>query len=110
MFYRHTLEKCLLPSYGKVCGKSAEMFYVGLLDKIKEILADTYKSYGSDLDTIAKCSQKAGEKATSLIRSGSSGNWLFRYIGRQLKMFTTLGMFMFKVCWLIHAPSHLCCR
>ncbi|KAK2143888.1 hypothetical protein LSH36_804g00030 [Paralvinella palmiformis] len=84
----HLLEKCIIPAYGKVCGETAQSFYVSLLNKVKNNLASVYKAYGADIEMIARCNKTTGEAVMSVLRNGSNDEEILNYAQRQRDIFS----------------------
>ena len=105
MYLRHLLEKCIIPAYGKVCGETAQSFYVSLLNKVKNNLASVYKAYGADIEMIARCNKTTGEAVMSVLRNRSNDEEILYYAQRQRDIFSVSGT---CECACMHACMRMC--
>ncbi|KAK2158250.1 hypothetical protein LSH36_174g06056 [Paralvinella palmiformis] len=87
----HTLEKCFLPAYRKLCGSSAEQFYLGLLKKLKLDLVKEFSGLNENITDLARCSPETGARIAKEVVATSGNNGLKDYMMEQADMFKQSG-------------------
>ncbi|KAK2158251.1 hypothetical protein LSH36_174g07035 [Paralvinella palmiformis] len=87
----HTLEKCFLPAYRKLCGSSAEQFYLGLLKKLKLDLVKEFSGLSENITDLARCSPETAARIAKEVVAISGNNGLKDYMMEQADMFKQSG-------------------
>ena len=97
------MEKCIFPAYARMCGDSAEKFYVGLLDTMKQSLVGEFSPLGQDIAELAKCNKKTGAKIKATPLTKVNNDAFMQYIRQQEKQYRTIGRYKQNLLVYMHA-------